>query len=101
MIIKGHNRYHDTDIIDDYLTRMNELNGMEQEEMKHFHRYAYWRYQRIRDELNTGCKCKALPLHTVETMLSHSNNVAQALSMSNDEINYIVKYIKDHVKLIR
>ncbi|OXS70225.1 hypothetical protein B1B04_18865 [Lysinibacillus sp. KCTC 33748] len=93
---------YDTDVINAAIT--NEYRDWYERDMLNaFTRYAYYRYKQIRDCVNTR-KCKHMTIDKVREQLKINNKfdfTCNLLSISAEEIWYIVDFADQHLKYVK
>ncbi|TKI68528.1 hypothetical protein FC756_10275 [Lysinibacillus mangiferihumi] len=80
-----------------------EREGYEREMLNAFARYAYLRYKQIRDTVNPR-KCKYMFIDKVREQLKSPaklRRVSSLLNMTEDEVQYIVAFVKKHLKYVK
>lgn len=80
-----------------------EREGYEREMLNAFARYAYLRYKQIRDTVNPR-KCKYMFIDKVREQLKSQaklRRVSSLLNMTEEEVQYIVAFVKKHLKYVK
>lgn len=80
-----------------------EREGYEREMLNVFARYAYLRYKQIRDTVNPR-KCKYMFIDKVREQLKSPaklRRVSSLLNMTEEEVQYIVAFVKKHLKYVK
>ncbi|MFJ7839254.1 MULTISPECIES: hypothetical protein [Lysinibacillus] len=80
-----------------------EREGYEREMLNAFARYAYLRYKQIRDTVNPR-KCKYMFIDKVREQLKSPaklRRVSSLLNMTEEEVQYIVAFVKKHLKYVK
>ncbi|MEK5332626.1 MULTISPECIES: hypothetical protein [unclassified Lysinibacillus] len=80
-----------------------EREGYEREMLNAFARYAYLRYKRIRDYVNPR-KCKYMLIDKVREQLKSPaklRRVCSLVEMTEEEVQYIIAFVKKHLKYVK
>lgn len=80
-----------------------EREGYEREMLNAFARYAYLRYKQVRDTVNPR-KCKYMFIDKVREQLKSQaklRRVSSLLNMTEEEVQYIVAFVKKHLKYVK
>ncbi|AHN22121.1 hypothetical protein EYB33_13315 [Lysinibacillus sphaericus] len=80
-----------------------EREGYEREMLNAFARYAYLRYKQVRDTVNPR-KCKYMFIDKVREQLKSPaklRRVSSLLNMTEEEVQYIVAFVKKHLKYVK
>ena len=92
----------DTEVIE--VVVKNRLRDEQERHMLNaFARYAYNRYKQIRDCLNPR-RCKNLRIDPVREFLKSPaklQKVCDLFDMSEEEVHYIVDFVKKHLKYVK
>ena len=91
----------DTDIIDEAAKRGSVMSRREM--LNAFARYAYLRYKQIRDKVNPR-KCKYMYIHQVRQQLAlpaRLQRVCKLLTMTEEEVLYIVEFVRKYLKYVK
>ena len=92
----------DTEVIDEVAKKI-ERDEQEREMLNAFARYAYRRYKQIRNSVNPR-KCKYMWIDQVREQLKSPakiRKVSQRFNMTNEEVNYIVEFVKKYLKYVK
>ncbi|MFE3576890.1 hypothetical protein [Lysinibacillus sp. NPDC059133] len=93
---------YDTDVINAAV--INEYRDWYERDMLNaFTRYAYYRYKQIRDCIN-GRKCKHMTIDKVREQLKSTDKLqftCELLSISAEEIWYIIDFADQHLKYVK
>ncbi|HBT71555.1 MAG TPA: hypothetical protein DEB37_04575 [Lysinibacillus sp.] len=95
-------RTFDTDIIDE-AARKKERDEQEREMLNAFARYAYLRYKQIRDKVNPR-KCKYMYINQVRQQITSParlQRVCKLLTMTEEEVLYIVEFVRKYLKYVK
>lgn len=68
-----------------------------------FARYAYLRYKQIRDKVNPR-KCKYMYINQVRQQLAlpaRLQRVCKLLTMTEEEVLYIVEFVRKYLKYVK
>ncbi|MFB7159557.1 hypothetical protein [Lysinibacillus sp. NPDC056232] len=93
---------YDTDVIEVAVLKPQH-DWYERDMLNAFTRYAYYRYKQIRDCVNAR-KCKHMTIEKVREQLKNNNKLDFAcnlLSISAEEIWYIVDFADQHLKYVK
>ncbi len=80
-----------------------QREGDERDMLNAFARYAYYRYKQIRDCVNPR-KCKYMWIDKVREQLKSPaklRRVCNLLTITEDEVLYIVAFVKKHLKYVK
>ncbi|MFE3573718.1 hypothetical protein [Lysinibacillus sp. NPDC059133] len=92
----------DTEDIDSAIKK-SEHNWYERDMLNAFTRYTYYRYKQIRDCVNSR-KCKYMTVDEVREQLAIESKLSfttELLSITADEVHYIVDYADEHLEYIK
>lgn len=92
----------ETDEIDEVVMHV-EREDYEREMLNAFARYAYARYKQIRDYVNPR-KCKYMLIDKVREQLKSPaklRRVCQLVNMTEEEVQYIIAFVKKHLKYVK
>jgi len=92
----------DSDAIDEAANKM-QRNEQEREMLNAFVRYAYLRYKQIRDSVNPR-KCKYMRIDQVREQLKSPaklRKVSSRFTISEEEVLYIVDFVKKYLKYVK
>ncbi|MFJ7666365.1 hypothetical protein ACIQXI_04615 [Lysinibacillus sp. NPDC097195] len=87
----------------DEVVKLEEREAYERELLNAFARYAYMRYKQIRDHVNPR-KCKYMLIDKVRDQLKSPaklRRVCLILDMTEEEVQYIVAFVKKHLKYVK
>lgn len=87
----------------DSIVMIHEREAYEREMLNAFARYAYLRYKQIRDYVNPR-KCKYMLIDKVRDQLKSPaklRRVSTLLNVSEEEVEYIVAFVKKHLKYVK
>ncbi|EON71890.1 hypothetical protein H131_13138 [Lysinibacillus sphaericus OT4b.31] len=80
-----------------------QREGDERDMLNAFARYAYFRYKQIRNCVNPR-KCKYMWIDKVREQLKSPakiQRVCHLLNITDDEVHYIVNFVKKHLKYVK
>lgn len=95
-------RTYETDMIEAAAIK-KERDEQEREMLNAFARYAYLRYKQIRDKVNPR-KCKYMYIHQVRQQLTSParlQRVCKLLTMTEEEVLYIVEFVRKYLKYVK
>ncbi|MFE3576805.1 hypothetical protein [Lysinibacillus sp. NPDC059133] len=92
----------DSDVIDEAAKKL-QRDEQEREMLNAFARYAYLRYKQIRDSVNPR-KCKYMRIDQVREQLKSPaklRKVSSRFTISEEEVLYIVDFVKKYLKYVK
>ncbi|MGE7916386.1 hypothetical protein [Lysinibacillus xylanilyticus] len=92
----------DTEVIDKVANKIVR-DEQEREMLNAFARYAYRRYKQIRNSVNPR-KCKYMWIDQVREHLKSPakiQKVSKLLKMTDEEVHYIVDFVKAYLKYVK
>ncbi len=92
----------DTEVIE-VVVKNSQRDEQEREMLNALARYAYNRYKQIRDCVNPR-KCKYMRVDQVRDQLKSPaklRKVCNLFNMSEEEVQYIVDFVKKHLKYVK
>ncbi|MFJ7733634.1 hypothetical protein ACIQXF_17350 [Lysinibacillus sp. NPDC097231] len=92
----------DTEVIE-VVVKNPQRDEQEREMLNALARYAYNRYKQIRDCVNPR-KCKYMRVDQVREQLKSPaklRKVCNLFNMSEEEVQYIVDFVKKHLKYVK
>ncbi|KOY83435.1 hypothetical protein I6G82_06765 [Lysinibacillus macroides] len=92
----------DTEVIDEAAKKV-QRDEQEREMLNAFARYAYSHYKQIRDKVNPR-KCKYMFIHQVRQQLAlpaRLQRVCKLLNMTEEEVLYIVEFVRKYLKYVK
>ncbi|MFJ8460600.1 hypothetical protein ACIQ57_15880 [Lysinibacillus xylanilyticus] len=92
----------DTEVIDRVANKL-ERDEQEREMLNAFARYAYRRFKQIRNGVNPR-KCKYMWIDQVREQLKSPakiQKVSKLLKMTDEEVYYIVDFVKKYVRYVK
>jgi len=92
----------DSETIDEAAKKL-QRDEQEREMLNAFARYAYLRYKQIRDSVNPR-KCKYMRIDQVREQLKSPaklRKVSSLFNISEEEVLYIVDFVKKYLKYVK
>ncbi|WP_241747051.1 hypothetical protein [Lysinibacillus sphaericus] len=92
----------DSEVIDEVANKI-QRDEQEREMVNAFARYAYLRYKQIRDSVNPR-KCRYMRIDQVREQLKSPAKlriVSSRFSISEEEVVYIVDFVKKYLKYVK
>lgn len=92
----------DSEVIDEAAKKI-QRDEQEREMLNAFARYAYLRYKQIRDSVNPR-KCKYMRIDQVREQLKSPaklRKVSSRFAISEEEVLYIVDFVKKYLKYVK
>jgi len=92
----------DTEVID-VVAKNQQRDEQEREMLNALARYAYTRYKQIRDQVNPR-KCKYMRIDQVKEQLkspAKRQRVSNLLNITEEEVYYIVDFVKKYLKYVK
>ncbi|KOP80106.1 hypothetical protein AMS59_01455 [Lysinibacillus sp. FJAT-14745] len=95
-------RTFESEIIDEAAKKL-QRDEQEREMLNAFARYAYFRYKQIRDCVNPR-KCKNMRIEQVIEQLKSPaklRKVSSLFNISEEEVHYIIDFVKKYLKYVK
>ncbi|PFK16610.1 hypothetical protein [Bacillus cereus] len=98
MIINDNGRKYDTDYLERVArTEAEDRTSVERDIFNAGARFIYYRYTQIRDIMNRN-RCNNLTIEKVKQLLD-INRVQMFLSITEEEIHYIISFVERYIKI--
>ena len=97
MIISDNGYEYDTDYLEAAIAAGDKKDSIQRDVLNMFARYAYYRYNQIRD-LTKQKKCRHMTIEQVREKVN-VEYVSDRLGIQLDEVHYFIDFVDQHMEI--